>query len=308
MTQADGNQAMGVRAMETAADEVPRRTAWRRFRRNRPGMAALVALAVLFVVGMGYWGLFLGGVYWPYDPISPNPPMQLQGPSASHWMGTDDLGRDVLSRVLLGAHVSLLIGFVAVGIAIVVGTLLGSIAGYFGGLVDNALMRFVDMMMCIPTFFLVLTVAAIVRRPSIWYVMPVIGLTSWMGVSRLVRAEFLTLRELDYVLAAKAVGAKRLRIIFRHILPNALPPVLVSAVLGVAGAILTEAALSYLGFGVQPPDPSWGNIIADGKQYILDAWWLLVFPGLAIFVTTLAFYLTGEGLRIALDPKETMQT
>jgi peptide/nickel transport system permease protein len=303
MSQSDARQ------LETASQEptVTRRGFWRRYRDNRPAVVALVALCLLFVVGMGYWACHAAGAHWPYDPTAPDPPAQLLPPSADHWMGTDDLGRDVFSRVLLGAHVSLLIGFVAVAIAVVIGTIVGSVAGYAGGTVDNVIMRFVDMMMCIPTFFLVLTVAAIVSRPSIWYIMPVIGLTSWMGTSRLVRAEFLTLREMDYIMAARATGARSLRIIFRHVLPNAMPPIFVSAVLGVSGAILTEASLSYLGFGVQPPDPSWGNIIADGKQYILDAWWLIVFPGLAIFVTTLAFYVTGEGLRIALDPKETRQ-
>lgn len=284
-----------------------RRTFWHRFCANKPALVAMIVSVLLFVVGMGHWALYSAGVYWPYDPITPNPPAMLQPPSAEHWLGTDDLGRDVFSRILLATHVSLLIGLIAVSIAVAVGTLLGSIAGFCGGAVDNVIMRFVDMMMCIPTFFLVLTVAAIVSHPSIWYIMPVIGLTGWMGASRLVRAEFLTLREMEYVLAARALGAGRMRIIFRHILPNALPPVFVSAVLGVSGAILTEASLSYLGFGVQPPDPSWGNIIADGRQYILSAWWLITFPSLAIFITTLAFYITGEGMRIALDPKETKQ-
>jgi len=267
-------------------------------------MASLAVMICIFMAGMGFWLLNLAGVHWPYDPIQPNPSEQLLPPSWQHPLGSDELGRDTLSRVLLGAHVSLLIGFVAVGISIAIGVVIGSVSGYFGGWVDTLIMRFVDMMMCVPTFFLVLTVAAMVR-PSIWYVAVVIGLTGWMGTSRLVRAEFLTLRETDYVQAARAVGAGPPRIIFRHILPNALPPVFVSAVLGVSGAILAEASLSYLGFGVQPPDPSWGNIISDGRQYILDAWWLIVFPGVAIFVTTLAFYVTGEGLRVALDPKET---
>ncbi|MCK4276355.1 MAG: ABC transporter permease [Phycisphaerae bacterium] len=269
-------------------------------------MAALFVMIVLFVGGMGYWVLNLAGVHWPADPVEPDPPVMLRVPCAEHPFGTDDLGRDVLARVLMGAHISLFIGFVAVGASIVIGVVLGSISGYWGGWVDTVIMRFVDMMMCMPRFFLILTVAAILR-PSIWYIALVIGVTGWMGTCRLVRAEFLTLREMDYVVAARASGAGHLRIIFRHILPNAMPPVFVSAVLGVAGAILAEASLSYLGFGVQPPDPSWGNIIAGGKQYILDAWWLIVFPGLAIFVTTLAFYVTGEGLRIALDPKETKQ-
>ncbi|MBN1556055.1 MAG: ABC transporter permease [Phycisphaerae bacterium] len=290
----------------TQAPTILRSSVWRRFRKNRPAVIALVVLVVLFVGGMGYWSLNSGGIHIPFDPIKPNPPSQLIAPCWEHPLGTDDLGRDVLSRVLLGAHVSLLIGFLAVGISICIGTVIGSISGYFGGWVDTIIMRFVDMMMCIPTFFLILTVAALLR-PSIWHVATIIGLTGWMGTSRLVRAEFLTLREMDYVQAARATGTGHLRIVFRHILPNALPPVLVSAVLGVAGAILSEASLSYLGFGVQPPDPSWGNIIAGGKQYILDAWWLIVFPGVAIFITTLAFYITGEGLRIALDPKETKQ-
>ena len=282
------------------------RSVWRRFRKNTPALVALLLLILLFVVGMGYWALHLADVHWPADPTEPNPPAQFQSPSIQHPLGTDDLGRDVLARVLLGAHVSLLIGFVAVGISVTIGVIIGSISGYFGGWVDTIIMRFVDMMMCIPTFFLILTVAALVR-PSIWYIALMIGLTRWMATSRLVRAEFLTLRETDYVQAAKATGTGHLRIIFHHILPNALPPVFVSAVLGVSGAILSEASLSYLGFGVQPPDPSWGNIISGGKQYILDAWWLIVFPGMAIFITTLAFYLTGEGLRVALDPKETKQ-
>jgi len=296
--------AKPVDALPPAATK--RRSFWRRFRKNTPAVIALVLAILLFGAGMGYWFLDLAGVHWPYDPIIPNPPDQLQGPSAAHWVGTDDLGRDIFSRILLGAHISLLIGFVAVGIAVVIGTILGSVSGYFGGWADTIIMRFVDMMMCIPTFFLILMVMALVR-PNVWYVALVIGLTAWTGTSRLVRAEFLTLREMDYVHAARALGARHLRVIFRHILPNALPPVFVSAVLGVASAILIEASLSYLGFGVQPPDPSWGNIISDGKQYILDAWWLIVFPGVAIFVTTLAFYVTGEGLRIALDPKETKQ-
>ena len=279
---------------------------WHRFRKNAPGVIALVVLILLFLVGMGYWLLHSSGVHWPADPNAPDPPAQFQSPSLHHPLGTDDLGRDVLARILLGAHVSLLIGFVAVGISVVIGIIIGSVSGYFGGWIDTVVMRFVDMMMCIPTFFLILTVAALVR-PSIWYIALMIGLTRWMGTSRLVRAEFMTLREMDYVQAAKATGARHLRIIFRHILPNAMPPVLVSAVLGVSGAILSEASLSYLGFGVQPPDPSWGNIISGGKQYILEAWWLIVFPGLAIFVTTLVFYLTGEGLRVAMDPKETKQ-
>jgi len=212
------------------------------------------------------------------------------------------VGRDVYSRMVYGARISLLVGFVSVGISVLIGILLGALAGYFGGYVDGAIMRFVDLMLCFPSMFLILAVIAFIG-PSIWNVMIVIGLTGWMGVCRLVRAEFLTLRERDYVVAARALGAGPLRIIFRHLLPNALAPVLVAAVLGVAGAILTETALSYLGLGVQPPTPSWGNILADGRANMDIAWWLSVFPGLAILVTMLGYNLFGEGLRDALDPR-----
>jgi peptide/nickel transport system permease protein len=176
------------------------------------------------------------------------------------------------------------------------------VAGYYGGKIDPTLMRFVDVMLTFPTFFLMLAVIAILE-PGIWTIMVVIGLTSWMGVARLVRAEFLTLKQRDFVLAAKASGAGNLRIIFRHILPNALSPVFVAATLGVAGAILVEAALSFLGLGVQPPRPSWGNILSTGKDYIEVAWWLSLYPGLAILVTVLGYNLLGEGLRDALDPR-----
>jgi len=175
-------------------------------------------------------------------------------------------------------------------------------AGYYGRWIDALIMRFVDIMLCFPTFFLILAVIAFLE-PSIWNIMIIIGLTSWMGVARLVRAEFLSLRERDFVLAAQALGARDLRIIFRHILPNAISPVLVSATLGVAGAILTESALSFLGIGVQPPTPSWGNMLIAGKQTLGTAWWLSVFPGLAILVTVLGYNLLGEGVRDAMDPR-----
>ena len=226
----------------------------------------------------------------------------LSRPSKAHLLGTDELGRDVLSRMLHGSRVSLKVGFVAVGIAVVIGVVVGSVAGFYGGWLDTALMRFVDIMLAFPTFFLILAVIAVVE-PSIFTIMLVIGVTGWMDVARLVRAEFLTLRERDFVLAARASGAGDARLIFRHILPNALSPVFVAATFGVAGAILIESGLSFLGLGVQPPSPSWGNILTAGKDNIEVAWWLSVYPGLAILITVLSYNLIGEGLRDALDPR-----
>lgn len=269
---------------------------WSRFKRNRLAVAgAAVVVALAFVA-------LAAPLIAPYDPTDIDIQNVLSPPSARHPFGTDDLGRDVLSRMIYGSRISLSVGFVAVGIALTIGLAMGSVAGYYGGKVDPILMRFVDVMLTFPTFFLMLAVIAILE-PGIWTIMVVIGLTSWMGVARLVRAEFLTLKERDFVLAAKASGAGSPRIIFRHILPNALSPVFVAATLGVAGAILVEAALSFLGLGVQPPRPSWGNILSTGKDYIEVAWWLSFYPGLAILVTVLGYNLLGEGLRDALDPR-----
>lgn len=238
----------------------------------------------------------------PYEPTAIDIQNVLSPPSANHPFGTDDLGRDVLSRMIYGSRISLSVGFVAVGIAISIGIIIGSMAGYHGGKLDWLLMRFVDVMLTFPTFFLILAVIAIVER-SIWIIMIVIGVTGWMDTARLVRAEFLTLKQRDFVSAARTSGAGSPRIIFRHILPNALAPVFVAATFGVAGAILIESALSFLGLGVQPPDPSWGNILTTGKDYIEVAWWLSLYPGLAILVTVLSYNLVGEGLRDALDPR-----
>ncbi len=267
---------------------------WGRFRHNR--MALCGAGIVLF--------MFLLATVAPLwqDPALIDVSRQLQGPSLAHPFGTDDLGRDVLARILYGARISLLVGFVAVGIATLIGIVLGALSGFYGRWVDSLIMRFVDIMLCFPTFFLILAVIAFLE-PSIWNIMIIIGLTGWMGVARLVRAEFLSLRERDFVVAAKALGASDRRVIFLHILPNALSPVLVSATLGVAGAILTESALSFLGIGVQPPTPSWGNMLITGKQTLGTAWWLSVFPGLAILLTVLGYNLLGEGIRDALDPR-----
>lgn len=239
-----------------------------------------------------------------HDPLEMDlsPDAVLQKPSTDHIFGTDNLGRDVFSRMVYGARVSLSVGFIAVFISMVIGVFLGGVSGYHGGRADNLIMRIVEVMYCFPTFFLIMMVITFLG-PNIINVMVVIGLTSWAGLCRLVRAEFLSLRERDFVSSARVQGVSDMRIIFRHILPNAMAPVYVSATLSVGGAILVESALSFLGLGVQIPTPSWGNILSGGRNYIDYAWWLTLFPGLAILVTVLSFNLIGESLREMIDPK-----
>lgn len=268
----------------------------RRFSKNKLSVVGAIIVLALITTSL------FASVIAPYDPTSIDVYNVLSPPSRAHMLGTDELGRDLLSRIIWGSRVSLKVGFVAVGIAIMIGVLIGSIAGFYGGRVDALLMRFVDMMLAFPTFFLILAVIAILE-PNIFTIMAVIGITGWMDVARLVRAEFLTLKERDFVDAARSLGIRNRRLIVRHILPNALSPVFVAATFGVAGAILTESGLSFLGLGVQPPDPSWGNILTAGKDNIEIAWWLSVYPGLAILVTVLSYNLVGEGLRDALDPR-----
>ncbi len=265
-------------------------------RRNRLAAAGGAVVVVFFVLAV------FPSVFAPQDPNRIDVLHVLQAPSGSHLLGTDELGRDVLSRMVHGARISMSVGFVAESIAIAIGLLVGLVAGFYGGRVDAVLMRFVDIMLCFPTFFLILAVI-VSLGPSIYNIMIVIGLTGWMGAARLVRAETLSLKERDFVAAARGQGAGDGRIIFRHILPNAMQPILVTATFGVAGAILTESALSFLGIGVQPPTPSWGNILTAGKDNIEFAWWLSAFPGLAIFVTVLSYNLLGEGIRDAVDPR-----
>ncbi len=268
-----------------------------RIAREQPLMATggAIVLAVALLA-------LLADLIAPFDPARIDVHAILLPPSWEHPCGTDTLGRDVFSRMLFGARVSLAVGFVAVGISLAIGVLLGAIAGFFGGRTDAIIMRATDMVLCFPTFFLILAVIAFLE-PSIWNIMIVIGLTSWMGVARLVRAEFLSLRHREFVLAAESLGAGPVRLMLAYLLPNAMAPILVSAVLGVAGAVLMESGLSFLGLGVQPPDPSWGNILTEGKDNLQLAWWLSLFPGLAILVTVLGYNLLGEGLRDLLDPR-----
>lgn len=270
-------------------------------------MLVLIKKHFLFFLGTGivlcmaFFAVF-APYLTPYSPTEPNVDMMLLPPSSSHVLGTDAVGRDIFTRLLYGARVSLWVGFIAVGISSAIGIALGLISGYFGGIIDEIIMRLVDIMLCFPSFFLILAVIAFLE-PSVTNIMVVIGLTSWTGLTRLVRAETLSLRERDFVLAAKLSGASKFRILFVHILPNTLAPVFVSATLGIAGAILVESSLSFLGLGVQPPYPSWGNMLLDGKDVLSNAPWLSLFPGLAIFITVLGYNLLGESLRDILDPR-----
>ncbi|GAB7140779.1 ABC transporter permease [Deferribacterales bacterium RsTz2092] len=232
----------------------------------------------------------------PYEPMQIHFDKAFSPPSSEFIFGTDGLGRDVFSRMLYGARTSIFVGIVSVVASIIIGTTIGLVSGYYGSYVDAILMRFTDVMLCFPTFFLILAIVAFVA-PSIFSVMVVIGLTGWMGVARLVRAQTLVLREQDFITAARLGGIPKWKIMFKHILPNVASVVVVSATLGVAGAILVESSLSFLGLGVQPPTPSWGNILTEGKDNILFAWWLSFFPGIAILLTVLGFNMLGEGLR-----------
>jgi len=367
------------------AKEVSRFTeAWRIFKKNRLALWGLVIFIAFFVVAVSGLVLTMGDdpvldpakvrlsekLLKPFSPVDTEMIKPVDRPFLGIYLiGTDDLGRDVFARMMQGAWVSLTVGFVAVGIAVFIGIIMGGLAGYYGNVrinfmqvlsmaafftsmvflvsgqkemavnymmasalfvsfsvvyyfvsikgggpwvlrllffdtvsVDSLIMRFVDIMLCFPSFFLILTVVAILPA-SIYNIMIVIGLTGWMGTTRFVRAEFLSLREQDFVSAAKAMGIRDLSIIFRHMIPNAIAPVLVSATIGIAGAILTEAGLSFLGFGVPPPHATWGNILSDGKRFLFDAPWLTYIPGLSILGVVLAFNLFGEGLRDALNPK-----
>jgi peptide/nickel transport system permease protein len=270
----------------------------RQFRRNRLAMAGLFVMILLYVITL------LTPLIAPYDPTAQGDIVltRYQSPSFQHPMGTDKFGRDIFSRVLYGARISLTIGFIAVGLGVFLGGLVGALAGYFGKWTDTVLMRFTDMMLSFPRLILLIVIIALFDT-SIWLVVVVLGLTGWMGVARIVRGEVLGLRSREFIQAAKVLGMSDTRIILRHIIPNTLAPVIVYATLGIGNTILVEAALSFLGLGVQPPTPSWGNMINDGRDSLLTAWWISTFPGLAIVLTVTAFNLLGDGLRDALDPR-----
>jgi peptide/nickel transport system permease protein len=318
-------------------------TVWMEFKKDRLALSALVVIFFLFIVATfadfisGNKPILLrwnGRIYFPvlfeykelfdvdFKDLSGDlhkgdfaifPPIRysdteydllsvLSPPSRTHLFGTDDRGRDVLSRMIHGAKISLSIGFVAVGIAVLIGILMGVIAGYYGGITDFIVSRLFEIMITFPVFFLILTILAF-RDPSIYNIMIVIGATGWTGIARLIRGEFLRLREYSYVEAAVALGSPDFRVMLKHMLPNAIAPVLVAATFGVAGAILVESALSFLGFGVPPPEPSWGDVLSQSQRYVDFAWWLVLFPGAAIFITVTSFNLVGEGFRDAIDPR-----
>ncbi|MFI5323592.1 MAG: ABC transporter permease [Thermodesulfobacteriota bacterium] len=321
------------------------RSVWRKFKKDRLALGALIVILLLLFVAV--FESFLAGnnpivlkyegrYYFPvvfryneffgtdfkeldsrlkpgdfaifppvrYSPTENNLMFILSPPSGEHLFGTDDRGRDVLARMIFGARISLSIGFIAVGISAAIGIILGGIAGYYGGTTDFIVSRLFEVMMTFPVFFLILTILAF-RDPSIYNIMIVIGVTSWTGVARLIRGEFLKLRKFGYVEAAVALGGSDFRVMFKHMLPNGLAPVLVDSTFGIAGAILVESGLSFLGFGVPPPDPSWGDVLSQSQKYVDFAWWLVLFPGAAIFLTVTAFNLIGEGFRNAINPKFT---
>jgi peptide/nickel transport system permease protein len=268
------------------------------FAKNRTAVAGLVVIVLLYLVAL------LTPLLAPYDPTFQGnlTSERYVGLSAAHPFGTDQFARDVLSRLLYGTRISLLIGFVSVGISVTIGTLLGAMAGYLGGFVDGLIMRFVDMVISFPQLVLLITIIALFE-PSIFLIVAVLGLTLWPSTARIVRGEVLSLREREFVQAARALGYSRRRIVLKHLIPNALAPVIVAATLGIGNTIVLEAGLSFLGLGVQPPTPSWGTMVADGRNVLLNAWWLSTFPGLAIVFTVLSFNLVGDGLRDALDPR-----
>jgi peptide/nickel transport system permease protein len=273
---------------------------WRRFRRNPLAMFGVVVLVSLSLSAI------FAPLIAPYDPNAVNPSIALQPPNAEHWLGTDDLGRDVLSRLLFAGRVSLLVGLSAAAVAVLIGTILGALAGYYGRMVDGLISRLVDVMLALPILPLTLVLGAFIQITPIRLAL-ILAAVSWMGVARLVRGEFLELRTAQFTEAARSIGTPNLRIIFRHLLPNAIAPVVVAATLLVAYAILIESALSFLGFGLQPPTASWGNMLFNAQRYLRNAAWLSVFSGVLITLTVASINFVGDGLREAIDPRLKME-
>ncbi|MGE5676002.1 MAG: ABC transporter permease [Mycobacterium leprae] len=291
-----------------ATIESPWRIFWRRLRKHRPSLFGM-AIVVLVI---------LGAIFAPqitaFDPEKVDLTYKFAKPFSHSldghifWFGADNLGRDVFARAVFGSRVSLEVGFLAEGLSILLGIVIGAIAGFYGRWVDNLLMRTVDVFLAIPTLILLITVVAVYgpmvpKGGELYLIVIVLAVLGWPGTARLVRGEILSLKERDYVEAARSIGARDFRVIFRHILPNVMAPIIVTATLGVSGTILTEATLSYLGLGIQPPVPSWGNMINDGQAYLRTASWITAFPGALLCLTTLALYMLGDGLREALDPR-----
>lgn len=274
------------------------RIASRHFKKSKIALSGLVILVLMYAIAL------LAPLLAPYDPIAQTDIVatSFMAPNGEHWLGTDRFGRDILSRILYGARISLAIGFIATLISVTLGTMLGAIAGYFGGKIDAVLMRFTDMVLAFPRLVLLIMIVALFQ-PSILVIIVVLGLTQWPGTSRIVRGDVLSLREREYIQAAHALGMGKARIIFRHLIPNVLAPVIVTATLGIGNTIVMEAGLSFLGLGVQAPTPSWGSMVSEGRDSLLNAWWVATFPGLTIVMTVLAFNLVGDGLRDALDPR-----
>lgn len=277
---------------------------WSRFARSRLALAALAYVACISILAAAAPLLTSSSRSAPisYGPDDVDLSSRLQPPDGSHRLGTDDVGRDLLARMLHGARISLTVGFLATAIALLIGSTLGALAGYYGGAIDWVISRLIEVILCFPFLFLVLGIVALFG-PSLYTIMIALGVTSWTTEARFVRAEFLRIREQEFAIAARASGAGDARIIFRHLLPNALAPVLVSASFGVASAILTESALSFLGLGVPIPTATWGSILSSAEHHIEHAWWLVTFPGAAIFLTVAAFNIIGDRFRDALDPR-----
>lgn len=286
----------GMRLGQVARNQGMAALTWRELRRNAGALAGIIILVAIVFMAI------MAPIVSPFDPVALSPIDSSQGPSAQHLMGTDVLGRDIFSRVIYGARISLWLGLVSVGIASVLGLMLGLIAGYFGGWVETVIMRGADMMLAFPSFLLALTILFALGQ-SIVNVMIAVGLASVPGYTRIVRGSVLTAREMEYVFAARTIGCSDSRLIRRHILPNVIAPVIVIASVGIAWAIITAASLSFLGMGVQPPTPEWGSMVNEGMRHLRRAWWMSTFPALAIVVTVLAINLVGDGLRDALDPK-----